>query len=72
MPLPVVAWRSILVAAALAATSCAAGTGGYHRPAADAECRARGIDPHGEAFAACVKNVEDAEYRRWSRGAPGQ
>jgi hypothetical protein len=44
---------------------------GYYRSAAEAECRTRGVDPQGTTFAACVQAVESAEYRRWSRGAPG-
>jgi len=45
---------------------------GYYRPAAEAECRTRGIDPQGPAFAACVKAIEDTEYRRWAKGVPSQ
>ena len=62
-----------LAAAAVLAASIAGCTDaiGYYRPAAEAECHTRGIDPQGPAFAACVKAVEDAEYRRWSKGLPG-
>ena len=70
MPTVAVVLRALFASAALAASAagCAAG---YQRPVAEAECRARGIDPQDAAFAVCVKNVEDAEYRRWSKGAPG-
>lgn len=63
--------RASVVVVALAGSVAACATGGYYHPAAEAECRARGIDPQAAAYALCVKNVEDAEYRRWSRGAPG-
>jgi pyruvate-formate lyase-activating enzyme len=64
-----------LTLAALAATLMAAlvacDATGYYRPTAEAECRARGLAAGTDAFSACVKAVEDAEYRRWARGLPG-
>jgi hypothetical protein len=62
-----------LTAAAVLAAVVAGCTdaAGYYRPAAEAECRTRGVDPQGPTFAACVKAIEDAEYRRWARSVPG-
>jgi hypothetical protein len=44
---------------------------GYYQEEAEAECRTRGLQPGTAAFTACVNDVTSAEYRRWSRGAPG-
>ena len=72
--------RSILrpiagvIAIAGAVAACVAGgfsSTGYYQEEAEAECRTRGLQPQTPVFAKCVDDVTSAEYRRWSRGAPG-
>jgi hypothetical protein len=65
--------RAVVTIAALAATvaACADANRGYYRTQAEGECLGRGLDPGSKAFVQCIETAEDAEYRRWSRGAPG-
>jgi hypothetical protein len=74
-PMPSVAslLRAVVTVAALAATvtACADANRGYYRTQAQGDCLARGLDPGSKEFVQCVETAESAEYRRWSRGAPG-
>jgi hypothetical protein len=69
MPGPIL--RALSAVALVAVTSCATATRGYYHTQAESECRGRGLGPESAAFTDCVRMAEDAEYRRWSRGAPG-
>jgi hypothetical protein len=73
MPSLVSCLRAVLTIAALAAAvaACSDANRGYYRTQAEGECLGRGLDPGSKAFVQCVETAESAEYRRWSRGAPG-
>jgi hypothetical protein len=60
-----------IVALAVAVAACTDANRGYYRSQAEGECLGRGLEAGSKEFALCAQTVESAEYRRWSRGAPG-